>query len=416
MDAMMTARRGGPLTGDAPISGDKSCSHRALILGALASGETRIDGLGENDDVLATVAALCALGRPVEREAAGTWRVVGGAWRSPARPIDCGNSGTTARLLLGAIAGMPGVEATLTGDSSLATRPMGRLVEPLRRMGADISGGDTLPLKVRGAPLHGISHVNDPPSAQVKSALLLAGSASGCPVAVSEPVPSRDHTEIMLRQFSRGGALRGTTIEIGADPSSAACPLVAAAIVPGSEVSVAGMLVNPLRFGLYRVLERMGADVALSNEGRQSGELVADIRVRYAPLKACRVASCEVPALIDEVPVLAVACALADGESVIEGVGELRVKESDRVAAVAGGLKVCGVEAQVRGDDLHIFGRGTVRGGAKVASRGDHRIAMAFLTLGLASDEPIGVDGAEMIATSFPDFAATMRSIGADIR
>lgn len=408
---MLTARRGGPLEGEAAVPGDKSCSHRALILGAMARGETVIEGLGEGADVLTTVAALRDFGRRVERLGEGRWRVEGGDWRTPRSPIDCGNSGTTARLLIGAVTGMAGVEATFVGDDSLSRRPMRRLVEPLRRMGADIDGGETLPLKVRGARLGGIVHENVPPSAQVKSALLLAGLASGVRVAIREPEASRDHTEIMLREFERGAS----EIAIAGDPSAAAFPLVAAAIVPGSDVRIAGMLANPLRMGLFRVLERMGADVVLSNGREQSGEAVADIRVRYAPLSACRVAANEVPTLIDEVPALAVACALADGRSVIEGLGELRVKESDRLAGIAAGLEGCGVEARVDGDDLHIVGRGRVPGGAIVATGGDHRMAMAFLTLGLASEQPVSIDRPEMIATSFPEFVATMRALGADI-
>lgn len=405
---MLTARRSGPLTGTALVPRDKSCSHRALILGAMVAGETLIEGLNEGTDVLATVEALRSFQRPVERIGERIWRVEGGTWQSPVGPVDCGNSGTTARLLIGAVAGMAGVEATFVGDTSLSARPMGRLVEPLRRMGAEIIGGETLPLTVRGAPLHGIEHCNDPPSAQVKSALLLAGLAAGVPVQVREAVPSRDHTEIMLRAASKA-------VRIGADPSAAAFPLVAAAIVPGSEVRVQGMLANPLRMGLYRALERMGAAVSLTNQREQSGEMIADMAVRHAPLKPCRVTADEVPALVDEVPALALACAFADGESVIEGLGELRVKESDRLGAIVVGLATCGVEARIDGDDLRIAGRAAVRGGATVASRGDHRIAMAFLTLGLAGEQPVSVEGEEMIATSFPGFVAAMRAIGADI-
>ncbi|HET9355952.1 MAG TPA: 3-phosphoshikimate 1-carboxyvinyltransferase [Sphingomicrobium sp.] len=412
---MLTARRSGPLAGEARVPGDKSCSHRALILGAMAQGETEIEGLGESADVLATVDALRAFGRPVERIGAGRWRIAGGNWQSPDEPIDCGNSATTARLLVGAVAGMAGVTATFTGDPSLCARPMLRLVEPLRRMGADIDGVDRLPLTVRGVRLSGIEHDNEPPSAQVKAALLLAGLAAAAPVTIRERMPSRDHSEIMLREFG-GPPLRGTTVRIGGDPSSAAFPLVAAAIVPGSDVRLSGMLANPLRLGLIRVLERMGADLALSNERRQSGEVIADIRVRHAPLTCCRVAAGEVPALIDEVPALAVACAFADGQSVIEGLGELRVKESDRLAGIASGLEACGVEARVVGDDLHIVGRGSVPGGASVSTGGDHRIAMAFLTLGLASEQPVSVDRDEMIATSFRGFVDTMRALGGDIR
>lgn len=406
---MLTARRGAPLAGVAKVPGDKSCSHRALIIGAMTAGETRIEGLNEGADVLATVEAVRAFGRRAERLGGEAWRVEGGAWRSPDGPVDCGNSGTTARLLIGAVAGMPGVEATFVGDQSLSARPMRRVVEPLRLMGADIDGGVTLPLTVRGARLGRIDHVNDPPSAQVKSALLLAGLAAGVEVRVEEPVASRDHTEIMLE------AIGGGAIAIGCDPSAAAFPLVAAAIIPGSAVRVERMLANPLRMGLYRALEQMGADIAYTNRRMQSGEAVADMDLRHAPLRACRVAASEVPALIDEVPALAVVCAFAEGESVIEGLGELRFKESNRLAAIVAGLAACGVEAWTSSDDLHIAGRGTVPGGARVTSHGDHRIAMAFLTLGLASQKPVSVDGEEMIAVSFPGFAEAMRDIGADI-
>ncbi|WP_118858231.1 3-phosphoshikimate 1-carboxyvinyltransferase [Sphingomonas mesophila] len=398
---MLTARRGGPLKGLLRVPGDKSCSHRALILGAMRAGETVITGLNDGEDVGRTAAALSQFGVRVEAD-----RVVGGAWRSPSQDVDCGNSGTTARLLIGAVAGMPGVEARFVGDASLSRRPMGRLVAPLRRMGAVIEGGETLPLTVRGGPLEGIAHANDPPSAQVKSALLLAGLAAGVEVRVEEPATSRDHTEIML-------AHAGAEIAIAGDPSAAAFGLVAAAVVPGSEVRVEGLLANPLRVGFLRVLERMGADVEWSNARVQSGERVADVRVRHAPLMGCRVTADAVPGLVDEVPTLAVACARAEGASVIEGVGELRVKESDRLAAIVAGLGACGIDARVEGDDLHIFG-GRSRGGV-VRSEGDHRIAMAFLTLGLASAGPVSVDEESMIATSFPGFVEGMRGIGAEI-
>ena len=427
MTRTLTARRTGPLSGIATISGDKSCSHRALILGAMAEGETVIHGLSDCADVEATVAALRAFGVAVE-ENGDAWRIAGGRWTIPTSPVDCGNSGTTARLLIGAVAGMAGVRATFTGDESLSRRPMRRLIEPLRRMGAQIEGGDTLTLTVRGARLGGIDHANVPASAQVKSALLLAGLGASAPVRIAEPLPSRDHSEIMLREFdcvvaiedgavALGGdrTLRGAEIAIGGDPSSAAFPLVAAAIVPGSDVRIEGLNVNPLRTGFYETLEEMGAELSLSNERVVSGEILADISLRQSQLRACHVAADRVPAMIDEVPALAVACAFADGESVIEGLGELRHKESDRLGAIVAGLTACGVVALARGDDLHIFGRGTVRGGADVATNGDHRIAMAFLALGLASEQPVTVDRPEMIATSFPGYDETMRDLGADI-
>ena len=427
----LTASRGGSLHGDATIPGDKSCSHRALILGAMAEGETRITGLLESDDVLATGRAVEAFGAAVER-AGSEWIVRGGPWRAPDGPIDCGNSGTAARLLMGAVAGMPGLRATFAGDASLSVRPMKRVTSPLARMGAIVEGGDHLPVMIEGAELGGIEHRNVPASAQAKSAILLAGLGTAAPVSITEPVPSRDHGEIMLGQFGCRVALEDTPagwvislgkerqlrpadIQIAADPSSAAFPLVAAVIAPGSDVMVRGMLVNPLRTGLYETLESMGARIELSNERIQSGEIVADMRVAASSLQPCHIAAERVPAMIDEIPALAVACAFADGESVIEGLGELRIKESDRLGAIVAGLAACGVSAAVDGDALRIFGRGGARGGASVATRGDHRIAMAFLMLGLAAEQPVEVDEAEMIGTSFPSFVEVMRSLGAQI-
>ena len=409
----LIATPGRALRGEAAIPGDKSISHRALILGALASGTTRIRGLLESDDVMATARAVAALGATVER-GGDEWLVTGAKWTSPAEPIDCGNSGTTARLLLGACAGIPGLTVTLTGDPSLSKRPMRRVTAPLERMGARFDGGDHLPITVHGQQLGAIHHVNVPASAQVKSALLLARLASGAPVTVEEPVPSRDHSEIMLAQF--GDPPTGSAIAIASDPSSAAFPLVAAAIVPGSGVTVRDMLVNPLRTGLYEVLEEMGADLSLDGEHVRSGEIVADLTLRHAPLQPCHVGAARIPAMVDEIPALAIACAFADGESVIEGLAELRHKESDRLGAVVAGLVACGVAAVADGDALRIFGRGSVRGGGQVVTHGDHRIAMAFLTLGLGAEQPVEVDQAEMIATSFPAFVAVMQGLGADMR
>jgi len=428
----LAATPGSPLAGEAAIPGDKSCSHRALIFGAMADGETRIEGLLESADVLATARAVEAFGAKVERGEGGQWRVQGAQWRSPVEPVDCGNSGTAARLLMGAVAGMPGLKAIFTGDASLSARPMGRVTAPLARMGARIEGSDRLPIVVEGARLGGIDYRNVPASAQVKSAILLAGLGTEAQARVLEPMPSRDHSEIMLSIFGcevavddtpEGWAvslgdkrrLSGCDLKIGADPSSAAFPLVAAAIVPGSDVMVRGIIVNPLRTGLYEVLETMGGDIELSNERIQSGEVVANIRIRHSNLGPCRVSAERVPAMIDEIPALAIACAFADGESVIEGLGELRVKESDRLGAIVAGLTACGVAAVADGDALRIFGKGEVRGGAAIATRGDHRIAMAFLTLGLGAQAPVEVDEAEMIATSFPGFVEAMQGIGADI-
>ena len=420
----LVATPGGPLTGEALIPGDKSCSHRALILAAMAEGVSSIDGLLESDDVLATARAIVALGAEAERFGPSSWRVHGGEWRSPDGPVDCGNSGTAVRLLLGACAGVEGLVATFTGDESLSSRPMKRVTAPLERMGALFEGGDRLPITVYGRRLGGTEHLNVPASAQVKSAILLAGLRTNGPVTIEEPLPSRNHTEIMLREYGvdvdgatlgENRSLTGREMAIAADPSSAAFPLVAAAIVPGSSVTVRNLLVNPLRTGLYETLEQMGADINLSNERIQSGEIVADLSIAHSPLQPCRVPADQIPAMIDEIPALAVACAFADGESVIEGLAELRVKESDRLGAVVAGLVACGVVALADGDMLRIFGRGQVRGGGNVVTNGDHRIAMAFLTLGLGAEQPVEVDDADMIATSFPGFVDVMRGLGADI-
>jgi 3-phosphoshikimate 1-carboxyvinyltransferase len=423
----LRASRSGPLTGIAAIPGDKSCSHRALILGALAAGETRISGLLEADDVAATARAVAAFGASAERVGDGEWLVRGAEWRSPSEPVDCGNSGTAARLLMGAAAGFDLI-ATFTGDESLSRRPMARVTAPLARMGARFNGGERLPLTLHGGGLGGIDWVNEPASAQVKSAVLLAGLRAQGSVVVREPMPSRDHTEIMLREFgcavdASDGAvtlgdqrqLIGCEIAIPADPSSAAFALTAAALVPGSSVEVHDLLVNPLRTGLFEALEEMGAEVELADEGLRSGEIIATLRIGHASLRAIEIAAERIPAMIDEIPLLAVAAAFADGESVIHGLAEMRHKESDRLGAIVAGLAACGVAAVVHGDSLHVFGRGKVRGGANVLAQGDHRIAMAFLVLGLASEEPVTVDSAGMIATSFPGFAESMRALGAAI-
>lgn len=427
----LRATPGRPLIGEASVPGDKSCSHRALILGAMANGCTRLSGVLECEDVMATAEAIRAFGIEVDREA-GDWVIRGGPWRSPDRPVECGNSGTAARLLMGAVAGMPGVAATFVGDASLSARPMSRVATPLKRMGATVGGDGRLPVSIEGARLGGIAYRNEPASAQVKSAILLAGLGTRSDVRVIEPVPSRDHSEIMLASFGCDVALddspegwiislgdrrrlTGCELAIGADPSSAAFPLVAGAITPGSKVEVRGMMVNPLRTGLYETLEAMGAEIHVSGERIQSGEILADVEIRHSTLGPCHVSAERIPAMIDEIPALAIGCAFAEGESVIEGLGELRVKDSDRLGAIVAGLTACGVSAVVDGDCLRIFGRRRVPGGARIATRGDHRIAMAFLSLGLASDQPVEVDQGETIVTSFPGFAGVMQSIGADI-
>jgi 3-phosphoshikimate 1-carboxyvinyltransferase len=414
------------LAGHIAVPGDKSISHRALILGGLAEGETRIEGLLEGQDVLHTAAAVRALGARVTRLGDGLWTVQGAAWRSPAEPIDCGNSGTGARLLLGAAAGFP-IQACFTGDASLRSRPMKRVLDPLRLMGAETGDGDKLPVTIRGGGLSGISYRSPTASAQVKSAILLAGLRADGEVEVIEPARSRDHSEKMLRAFGcevetdgnrvrlgRQRRLKATDIMVPGDPSSAAFPLVAALIVPDSEVTVHGVLTNPLRSGLFDTLLEMGADLSFANRRIVGGEEVADVTARSSILTAVEVDPDRVPSMIDEFPILAVAAACAAGQTLMHGLAELRVKESDRLAAILTGLRRCGVSAAIVGDTLMVDGcDGPSAGGADVATYGDHRIAMSFLILGLASRSPVAVDEAEMIGTSFPGFAGLMASLGA---
>lgn len=420
--------RSGPLSGTIDVPGDKSMSHRALILGGLATGETRISGLLEGDDVLHTADAVRAFGAHVERVGAGEWSVRGVEWRSPAAPVDCGNSGTGARLLMGAAAGFP-ISVTFTGDASLSSRPMERVLGPLRAMGARTEGA-TLPVTIHGGDLHGISFVNEKASAQVKSAILLAGLRAQGEVEVIEPRASRDHSENLLRAFCcdvetdgetiRLGERRSLTaadVEIPGDPSSAAFAIVAALIVPSSEVRIRNVMTNPLRTGLFKTLQEMGADIRFENPRSHGGESVADIVVRSSALRGVEVPAERAPSMIDEYPILGVAAAFASGRSVMRGLAELRVKESDRLAAIVAGLQACGVDAREEGDSLVVHGTGSPpRGGADVLAHHDHRIAMSFLVLGLASEQPVSVDSAEMIATSFPNFVALMRAIGAPIQ
>jgi 3-phosphoshikimate 1-carboxyvinyltransferase len=426
MTDTLTARRAGPLTGEATVPGDKSISHRALILGGLASGETRIEGLLESLDVLATAAAVRAFGAEVERTHTGCWLVRGAPWRSPDHPIDCGNSGTSARLLMGAAAGFP-LEVTFTGDASLSGRPMNRVLDPLRDMGVQVLASDDgrLPVRLRGGNLRGVHHRSPVASAQVKSAVLLAGLHAAGDVQVTEPSPSRDHTERMLQAFGcdldcadgtvrlgRNRALSATPVQVPGDPSSAAFPLVAASLVPGSRVSLRAVLANPLRSGLLTTLIEMGADI----RSEQRGGETADFDVRFSPLRGVEVPATRVPSMIDEFPILAVAAASASGRTIMRGLSELRVKESDRLDAIVAGLRACGVECRTQGDDLIVEGRGRPpRGGARIAARGDHRIAMSFLVLGLAAEQPVTVDSAAAIPTSFPGFTELMQSLGAEI-
>jgi 3-phosphoshikimate 1-carboxyvinyltransferase len=426
-EALLASSRSEALHGEIEVPGDKSISHRALILGGLASGETRISGLLEGDDVLHTAGAVRAFGAEVERLGPGEWRVCGAEWQSPAGPIDCGNSGTGARLLMGAAAGFP-ISATFTGDASLSSRPMERVLGPLRTMGARTEGS-TLPVTIHGGDLHGISFVNEKASAQVKSAILLAGLKASGLVELVEPAQSRDHSENMLRAFAcdvetkdgliRLGnqrALRGTDVLVPGDPSSAAFPVVAALLVPGSRITIRNVMVNPLRTGLFTTLREMGADLRFENERSQGGERIADLNVAASDLHGVEVPAVRAPSMIDEYPILGVAAAFARGRTVMHGLAELRVKESNRLAAIIAGLRACGVDAREEGDSLIVEGLGgPPTGGAQVQAHHDHRIAMSFLVLGLAARESVSVDSAGMIATSFPNFVSLMQSLGARI-
>jgi 3-phosphoshikimate 1-carboxyvinyltransferase len=433
---LIARRPSTPLSGRISVPGDKSISHRALMFGALAIGETRITGLLEGEDVLRTAGAMRALGAELARDAPGTWRVAGrgvGGLAEPEDVLDMGNSGTAARLLCGILAAHP-LFAVMTGDASLRGRPMRRVTDPLSACGARFASreGGRLPLAIEGAaealPLEYRVPV---PSAQVKSALLLAGLNARGTTRVEEPEATRDHSENMLRHFGaeirveRVGSgrvielrgqpeLRAADVAVPGDPSSAAFPLVAALLVPGSRLKIAGVGLNPLRTGLLTTLEEMGARITWSNSRQQGGELVGDLIVSHGSLSAVDVPSERAPTMIDEYPVLAVAAACAGGVTRMRGLRELRVKESDRLAATASMLRECGVRAEIEGDDLIVHGTGAPpAGGARVVTRMDHRMAMSALVLGLATSEPVAIDDARFVETSFPGFAELMAGIGA---
>ena len=436
--AGLTARRGGPLRGRVRAPGDKSISHRALIFGALATGMTEIEGLLEGDDVLATAQAMRSFGAKVTNQGQGRWTVEGfGGFTEPADVIDCGNAGTGVRLIMGAAAGFE-LAATFTGDASLRGRPMNRVMRPLREMGANFVGrsGGRLPLTLVGGGLQRLEYRLPEPSAQVKSAVLLAGLHARGGAKVIEPEPTRDHTERMLRAFGAvvevqdrdgerhidlagGQSLTGTGIVVPGDPSSAAFPLVAALITPGSEVTVEGVLLNPLRIGLFTTLIEMGAELTIANRREEGGEPVGDVTARYSNLKGVEVPAERAPSMIDEYPILAVAAAFADGPTHMRGIGEMRVKESDRIALMAAGLSACGIVVQEEPEGLIVVGsaRGNhlAAGGAKVVTHGDHRIAMSHLIMGFAAEGAITVDEPGMIATSFPTFVDMMRGLGGSL-
>ncbi len=434
----LIARPGSALSGRVQVPGDKSVSHRSLMFGALAVGRTTISGLLESEDVLNTAAAMRAIGAPVTRQADGSWTVDGvglGSLLEPEAVIDFGNAGTGVRLTLGIVGSHP-IATTFVGDASLSRRPMGRVLEPLRDMGAIVvaRAGDRLPLSIKGpetaAPL---TYRVPVPSAQVKSAILLAGLNAPGVTTVVEPVATRDHTEKMLEGFGAdltvevNGAgervirlvgqpeLKPQDVTVPGDPSSAAFPIVAGLITPGSDVTVENVLLNEHRIGLITTLRDMEADLEIVNERLTGGERIGDIRARHSALKGITVPAERAPSMIDEYPVLAVAAAFAQGETVMLGLEELRVKESDRLAAVARGLEANGVACVEGETTLTVTGRTTSIGGGTVATHLDHRIAMSFLVMGLAADRPVTVDDGAVIATSFPTFQDLMRSLGADL-
>jgi 3-phosphoshikimate 1-carboxyvinyltransferase len=434
----LESRASGPLTGKVRVPGDKSISHRALILGALSVGETRISGLLEGEDVLNTAKSMQALGAKVERTGPFAWSVRGvgvAGFAQPVAPLDFGNSGTGCRLVMGAVAGCP-ITAVFDGDASLRSRPMRRILDPLELMGArtgESKEGGRLPLTLHGArdPVP-ILYRTPVASAQIKSAVLLAGLAAPGVTTVIEQEASRDHTELMLKHFgaeiisTREGShgrrialtgqpeLHGADVVVPADPSSAAFPIVAALIVEGSDIVFSDVMTNPLRTGLFTTLREMGASIEESDVRGDAGEPMAQLRVRASKLRGVEVPPERAPSMIDEYLVLAVAASFAEGTTIMRGLKELRVKESDRLEATADMLRVNGVKVEVAGDDLIVEGHGHVPGGGTVATHMDHRIAMSALVMGLAADKPVRVDDTAFIATSFPDFIPMMRSLGAE--
>lgn len=435
------------LTGTARVPGDKSISHRSLMFGALAHGTTVIDGLLTGEDVICTAHALSAMGARItapatpHETAQGLWRVEGmgdAPFQSPAAPVYLGNSGTSARLLMGLVSGYP-LQATFTGDASLSKRPMGRVITPLAQMGGvyEAAAGGTMPLRITGrARLSPICYTLPVASAQVKSAILLAGLHAGGVTTVIENKQTRDHTERLLRYFGADvktemqasgacaillcgfPALTARNISVPADPSSAAFVVVAALLTKNSDVTVPNVLFNPARTGLYDTLKDMGADISFENFRDVSGEQVADIRVRSSALKGVTVPPARVPSMIDEFPILSVAAAFADGKTHMSDLAELRVKESDRLSAIAAGLTAAGVKTDAGTDTLTVYGtagKAAPRGGCTVSTGLDHRIAMSFLVMGMAAKEPIAIDDDAPIATSFPAFAQLMNGLGAAI-
>lgn len=434
----LISRTARPLRGKITVPGDKSISHRALIMGALAIGQSRISGLLEGEDVANTARAMSAMGADICRADNGDWLVYGvgvGGLCAPESALDMGNSGTGARLIIGLVSTYP-MQTVFTGDPSLSARPMKRVTEPLEKFGAEFHGADgmTLPLTVSGIidPVP-VDYVVPVPSAQVKSALLLAALNTPGKTTVTERTPTRDHTERLFRHFgvpietvTRNGAtiitvtgqpeLAARDMAVPADPSSAAFPVVAALITPDSDITIENVGLNPARTGLYHTLKDMGADISFLDERVECGEPVANIRVRYSPLTGITVPESRAASMIDEYPVLAVAAGFATGKTVMRGIGELRVKESDRIAAMVAGLRACGIAVLEHDDGMTITGGPEVTGGSMIETRLDHRIAMSFLTLGMVTRTPVKIDDGRVIETSFPGFTALMNGLGADIK
>ncbi|MDD3181647.1 MAG: 3-phosphoshikimate 1-carboxyvinyltransferase [Alphaproteobacteria bacterium] len=434
----LSSRLTGPLAGAVTPPGDKSISHRSIMLGGIAQGQTTVRGLLEGEDVLSTIAAMRAVGAEIHKEK-DVWILQGVGLenlREPSGFLDVGNSGTSVRLLIGLFGGRP-FTSFFTGDASLCKRPMGRVIAPLEQMGAHFMSrsGGRLPLAVAGATeLKAITYLLPVASAQVKSAVLLAGLSANGVTTVIEPVPTRDPTERMLRHFGAELAIEktadgadaikltgrpklvGQEILVPADISSAAFPMVAALLREGSDVTLKNVGINARRAGLITSLQEMGADLILINQRDLCGEPVADIVVKGSHLKGVTIPASRVPIMVDEYPILAMAAACAEGASRFLGLGELRVKESDRLTLVAEGLKACGAQVEIEADDLIIHGTGKPpQGGATVKTALDHRMAMSFLVLGMATDEPVAVDDASVIATSFPAFVEMMNGLGAKI-
>ncbi len=437
MSHPLKATQSSALKGSVRVPGDKSISHRSLIFGALSIGQTRIRGLLEATDVLATAKAVEALGANVQK-IGDEWVVTGngvGGFKQPSEPLDFGNAGTGSRLMMGAVAGH-NMKVEFTGDASLCSRPMGRILNPLKLMGLNLSDPDSdrLPATLEGTDdLLPITYKLPMPSAQVKSAVLIAGLHASGKTTVIEPKATRDHTERMLTHFGakitkeetpeglaitiEGDAeLKGQDITVPGDPSSAAFLTAAAILCPDSEVTIEGILTNPTRFGFYETLIEMGANITLANERIEGGEPVADIIVRSSHLNGVPVPPERAPSMIDEYPVLSILASFANGETRMQGLEELRVKESDRLAITAEGLTACGVNCSIEGDDLIVQGALTVPGDATIRTEMDHRIAMSFLIMGLRSEKPVTVDDVEMINTSFPTFMDLMKSLGANFR